>query len=81
MDDIYRKSVLGLHSSFWADPWAGSIFLKDIFPRLFSIINYLGGSVGEFDIRVDMNLIWDLRWKMPLFVHDEFVVDEFLWVI
>lgn len=47
MDYISNKVGSGLHTSILSDPWVGSIPLKHILPRSFTINNYHEGSVVE----------------------------------
>lgn len=66
-----RKSVKsGTNCLFWLDIWAGSIPLKQAFPRLFSITSEPNASVSAFGFWEGLNWAWTFSWKRVLRPQD-----------
>ena len=60
----------GDKAKFWEDVWIGSVDLKSLFPRLYSLSLNQGKSEGEMGVWVDTEWRWDLRWRRGRFVWE-----------
>ena len=65
------KVGCGDKAKFWEDVWIGSVDLKFLFPRLYSLSLNQGKVVGEMGVWDDTVWRWDLmRWRRDRFVWE-----------
>ncbi|XP_068466007.1 uncharacterized protein [Phaseolus vulgaris] len=57
----------GDKAKFWEDVWIGSVDLKSLFPRLYSLSLNQGKTVGEMGVWDGTEWRWDLRWRRGRF--------------
>lgn len=65
------------HTSFWEDPWLGSVPLNVKFHGSLSNSLYPEGVVDEIREVVDGILTWDLKWRRSFFLRELSIFDVF----
>ncbi|XP_016168080.1 uncharacterized protein LOC107610554 [Arachis ipaensis] len=57
----------GRRTRFWEDIWLHCGSLKDRFPRLFSVSNLCGSTIGDCGFWDGLEWVWNFFWRRELF--------------
>jgi len=71
----------GLAAHFLHDPCCGEVLLGVGFSRLFRLSLQTDGKVGELGVCDGTVWVWNLRWRRPLFVWEDDLLNQLLVVM
>ena len=66
-EELSWKIGRGDKAKFWEDFWIGSVDLRSLFPRLYSLSVNQGNTVGQMGEWDGKKWKWDLRWRRGRF--------------
>jgi hypothetical protein len=68
---VVKKVGDGSSTAFWTDIWIGNVFLKDHFPRLFSVSSIKEAKVAGAGSWVNGRWCWSIAWRRNLSVWED----------
>jgi hypothetical protein len=79
LQEVFVKKLgNGSNTNFLHDIWCGPVKLAEVYPRLFKLSLQPDDFIRQIGVREDGVWVWQLKWRRPLFVWENEVLNSFL---